>query len=107
MVSSENKKNLERLLLTMGSSTYTSRNSRLNGTLLDESPFLGTVHFELIFRSPSQSAFWHAKFQLLIQGLGSQFGLVKQLFHSSVPGTLHRSIKIEIDSDNHCRSFLN
>merc|ERR1719378_1574956 len=25
-----------------------------------------------------------------LRNLGSQFGLVKQLFHSSVPGTLHR-----------------
>ena len=46
-------------------------------------------------------------FKITSQNLGSQFGLVKQLFHTSVPGTLHRSVKIEIDEDNHCRSFLN
>ena len=44
---------------------------------------------------------------LSFQNLGSQFGLVKQLFHSSVPGTLHRNMKIEMGTDNNCRSILN
>ena len=41
------------------------------------------------------------------KNLGSQFGLVKQLFHSSVPGTLHRNVKIEMGTDNSCHSILN
>ena len=71
---------------------------------------LWNIHFEpdsRFYSSTSQSRWKLLIFKIQIQGLGSQFGLVKQLFHSSVPGTLHRSIKIEIDSDNHCRSFLN
>ena len=71
---------------------------------------LWNIHFEpdsRFYSSTSQSRWKLLIFKFQIQGLGSQFGLVKQLFHSSVPGTLHRSIKIEIDSDNHCRSFLN